>query len=126
MDTELLHTLFGLGSGVFWIVIAVLLIPILAIVLGIIASIFKSVLKSQERRYQMRLDAQNASVGISDNAAETLRAEIGRLRDTTTEHAMSMQHSIDRLEQRLVYLERKVCESESAQPQRPPQQRVGY
>ena len=123
------HALFSLGSGIFFIVMAVLMIPISAIVLGIVSGIVKTVVKSQERRYQMKLDAQNAAVGMSDRASLDLRAEIARLRDTTTEHAMSMQHAMDRLEQRVVYLERKVCEGGEAgstyQAPPPPQQTIG-
>jgi len=122
--------LASVSHTVMFIVMAVLMIPISAIVLGISASIIKTVIKSQERRLQMKLDAQNAAVGISDKGALALRDEIARLRDTTTEHAMSMQNAIDRLEQRVAYLE---CKSttpiDPAAPttyQQPNQQTIGY
>ena len=124
---QLLHALLNIGGGVFWIVIAILMIPISAIVLGIASGTIKTVVKSRDRRYQMRLEAQQAVVGLSDKGIQDLRDEIARLRDTTTEHAMSMQHAMDRMEQRVAYLERKTCEMpEAPQYQQPPQQTVGY
>jgi len=130
MDASVAHMLFDIGHGAFWMIMAIFMIPITAIVLGIGSSIVKTIVKSQERRYQMRLDAQNAAVGLSDKGAQSLRDEIIRLRDTTTEHAMSMQHAIDRLEQRVAHLECKAtARIDPTAPttyQQPNQQTVGH
>lgn len=96
-----------LTHSIVLIVMTVLLIPISAIVLGIGSAMVKTVCKSQERRLQMRLEAKNAAAGMTDSVVRDLRAEIARLRDTTTEHAMSIQHSVERLEHRVEHLERK-------------------
>ena len=122
MDYLIAHTIAIVLMGV-------LLIPISAIVLGILSSIIKSILQSQERRLQMKIAAQNTVVGLSDNSVQDLRAEIARLRDTTTEHAMSMQHAMERLEQRVAFLECKTLDASGtpASSYPPPSQHtVGY
>jgi hypothetical protein len=115
-----------LAHYVVLIVIFVLMIPISAIVLGIGTSIIKTITQSQERKLQMKLEAKNAAAGMSDSVVQDLRAEIALLRDTTTQHAMSLQHSLERLEHRVEFLERKTSGIPETMSEPPKvQQRIG-
>ena len=86
----------------------VFLIPIVAIVLGIGAGIIKTVLGTFERIQMAKLEAARTNVRAIDDGNENLRDEIAKLRDTSTQHAISLQHSVERLEQRVDFLEKKV------------------
>lgn len=85
----------------------VFMVPITAIVLGIGSGIVQSVLKSQERRLEMRLQAQQSQNEDVTRQLGTLRAEIAALRDTSTQFDMSVEHSVQRLEERLSRIEAK-------------------
>ena len=91
------------------IAIIALLIPISAIVLGVGGNIVQSILKSQERRMEMRLRVQQGESGDVTRQIEALRAEIARLRDTSTQFDMSLEHSVERLEDRVGRIETKTA-----------------
>jgi hypothetical protein len=58
---------------------------------------------------------------------ERLRTEIAQLRETTTQHALSLQHSVERLDQRVEFMERKSIaanEPVSIDPVPAPQQQI--
>ena len=103
--------------------ILALFIPIVAIVLGVGGGIVQSVLKSQERRMEMRLQAQQGQSEDATRQIDALRAEVARLRDTSTQFDMSLEHSVDRLEERVGRIETKtaprpatVSQPEESQP----------
>lgn len=78
-----------------------LMIPITAIVLGVGGGIVQSILKSQERRLQLRLQAQQGQNEDVTRQLDALRAEVVALRDTSTQFDMSLEHSVERLEERV-------------------------
>lgn len=89
------------------IAIIALMIPISAIVLGVGGNIVQSILKSQERRMEMRLQAQQGQNEDVTLQLEALRAEIASLRDTSTQFDMSLEHAVQRLEEKVIRLEAK-------------------
>ena len=103
-----------------------ILIPIIGVSIPILAiggSIVQSILKSQERRLEMRLQAQQGKNEDVTRQIETMRAEIAGLRDTSTQFDMSLEHSIERLEERVGRVETKtaprpatVSQPEESQP----------
>jgi len=86
----------------------IFLIPIVAIVLGIGAGVIKTIMGTFERIQMAKLEAARTNVRAIDDGDENLRDEIAKLRDTSTQHAISLQHSVERLEQRVDFLEKKV------------------
>ena len=89
--------------------ILALSIPIVAIVLGVGGGIIRSILKSQERRMEMRLNAQQGQNEDVTRQIDGLRAEVARLRDTSTQFDMSLEHSVERLEERVGRIETKAA-----------------
>ncbi len=87
----------------------VFMIPITAIVLGIGSGIVQSILKSQERRLELRLQAQQGKNEDVTRQIDALRAEIADLRDTSTQFDMSLEHSVERLEERVGRVETKTA-----------------
>ena len=84
-----------------------MMIPITAIVLGVGGGIVQSILKSQERRMEMRLNAQQGKNEDVTHQIDALRAEIASLRDTSTQFDMSLEHTVERLEERVGRVETK-------------------
>ncbi|MBV9849740.1 MAG: hypothetical protein JO250_08730 [Armatimonadetes bacterium] len=100
----------------------VFLIPITAIVLGIGSSIVKSILQSQERRLEMRLQNQQGQNDAVVQQLAALRAEVAGLRDTSTQFDLSLENSMQRLEERVSRLEIKAAvPSVTPQPDAPRQ-----
>jgi predicted nucleic acid-binding Zn-ribbon protein len=93
-----------------------LMIPIVAIVLGVGGGIVQSILKSQERRLELRLQSQQGTNEEVTTQLKALRAEIAGLRDTSTQFDMSLEHSVQRLEERLGRIESKGQSSISPAP----------
>ena len=85
----------------------IFVIPIVAIVLGVGRGIVIAVLQTWERVHMAKLEAGRSVVRVADENTTSLRDEIAKLRDTSTQHAISLQHSVERLEQRVEFLERK-------------------
>lgn len=98
------------------------LIPISAIVLGIGAGIVKTITNSQEKRLEMRLRLQQGQSDAVTQQIAALRAEIAALRDTSTQFDVSLEQSVQRLEDRLSRLETK---STTTPAHDEPTQRVG-
>ena len=98
-------------------------IPIVAIVLGVGGGIIQNVLKSQERQMEMRLRAQQGQNEDVTRQLDALRAEVAGLRDTSTQFDMSLEHSVERLEERVGRIETRAAprpatasQSEGSQP----------
>lgn len=91
-----------MGPDTIWV-----FIPITAIVLGIGAGVVKHVLDVFERVQMARLQASKSATGLNDDLVAQLRQEITLLRDTTTQHAISLQHAMERIDHRVEFLERK-------------------
>jgi len=96
-------------------------IPLLAIGGGIV----QNVLKSQERRMEMRLQAQQGKNEDVTRQIEALRVEVVALRDTSTQFDMSLEHSVERLEERVGRMETKAAAAPLAPSQPEAVQRVG-
>jgi hypothetical protein len=105
--------------------ILALMIPISAIVLGAGGGIIQSILKSQERRMEMRLRAQQGQNEDVTRQLDALRAEVAALRDTSTQFDMSLEHNVERLEERVGRVETKVAAAPVAAPPSEEVQRVG-
>jgi hypothetical protein len=108
-----------MGPDTIWV-----FIPLAAIVLGIGKGILQSILQTIERIHQARLDAARSASGFSDDQLGLIRAEMAQLRDTTTQHAISIQHSLERLEQRVDFLERKSSDAYDSPSGAAPRQQV--
>ncbi len=102
-----------------------MMIPITAIVLGVGGGIVRSILKSQERRLELRLQAQQGKNEDVTRQLEAMRAEIAGLRDTSTQFDMSLQQSVDRLESRVGRAETRVTPTPVAVSQPEQYQRTG-
>lgn len=76
-------------------------IPISAIIFGIGSGIVKSVLKSQEKRLEMRLNAQQGKNEDVTRQLQALRKEIADLRDTSTQFDLSLENAVQRLAERV-------------------------
>ncbi len=87
----------------------VMMIPITAIVLGVGGGIVQSILKSQERRMEMRLRAQQGQNEDVTRQIDALRAEVAGLRGTSTQFDMSLEHTVQRLEERVGRVETKTA-----------------
>ncbi len=105
-----------------------ILIPIIGVsipILAITGGIVQSILKSQERRMEMRLRAQQGQNEDVTRQIDALRAEVARLRDTSTQFDMSLEHSVERLEERVGRVETRVAAAPAAAPPSEDVQRVG-
>jgi predicted nucleic acid-binding Zn-ribbon protein len=87
-----------MGHDTIWV-----LIPLLAIGGGIV----KGILSSQERRLELRLQAQQGQNASVTEQIAALRQELAALRDTSTQFDVSVEQSVQRLEDRLGRLETK-------------------
>ena len=105
--------------------ILALSIPIVAIVLGVGGGIIQSILKSQERRLELRLQAQQGKNEDVTHQLEAMRAEIAGLRDTSTQFDMSLEHSVERLEERVGRIETKAAPRPTTYPQPEESQPLG-
>lgn len=88
------------------------MIPIIGVSIPLVAiagSIIQNVLKSQERRMEMRLRAQQGQNEDVTQQLAALRAEVAGLRDTSTQFDMSLEHSVERLEERIGRIETKTA-----------------
>jgi hypothetical protein len=101
------------------------LIPISAIVLGIGAGIVKTITNSQERRLEMRLRLQQGQSDAVTQQIAALRQEIAALRDTSTQFDVSLEQSVQRLDDRLGRLETKSAVQAAAPAHDEPTQRIG-
>jgi len=91
-----------MGPDTIWV-----FIPLTAIVLGIGSGIVKMILQSIERHHELKALGQQATGGVSDQQMQELRSELAQLRDISTQFAISQDHSLHRLEQRIEHLERQ-------------------
>lgn len=81
-------------------------------------------LRTQE--LALRTVAPQTTPTLTDDQAKALRTEMEQLRDTTTSYCMSLQHTIDTLEQRVNHLESRLSDpSAPVQTPSPIQQTVG-
>jgi predicted nucleic acid-binding Zn-ribbon protein len=104
-----------MGPDTIWV-----LIPLLAIGGGIV----KGILNSQERRLELRLQAQQGQNTAVTEQIAALRQELAALRDTSTQFDVSMEQNVQRLEDRLGRLETKST-VQSITPSEEIPQRVG-
>lgn len=106
------------------------------VIIGVFArSIVKVVMDADVRKIEARRAIQAQDSSVSASQIETLLAEIAQLRETTTQHALSLQHSVERLDHRVEFMERKsiaAADLPSAGPEpvvdtpAPQQQSVGH
>lgn len=87
------------------IVQAVMIVPVVAIIGGIAAGVIKMILRHEEQRERMRFQSTGAGNEAWRAEIETLRQELSRLRDTSTQYDVSIQHTLEDLQQRMERLE---------------------
>jgi len=74
----------------------------------IVKGIVRIITEADIRKQQFRFNSPpQTAVAPSSSEIQQLRAEIVQLRETTTQHAMSLQHAVERLDRRVEFLERK-------------------
>lgn len=83
----------------------VMLVPICAILGGITAGVIKMILAHQVERTRINAQAGNTGNDTLRSEIEALRQELGRLRDTSTQYDISIQHTLEDMQQRLKRLE---------------------
>lgn len=101
-----------------------LMIPILAVGGWIIPVTVKSVLKSQERRMELQMQAQQGQNDAAAQQIAALRQEVAALRDTSTQFDMSLEHNVQRLEERMGRVETKAA-AQAARSVSPSEQTAG-
>lgn len=80
---------------------------LVAVVLIFGGGIFRAVLSSWERRMELQMQNQQGQSDAVKQELAALRAEIAAMRDTSTQFDMSLENSIERLEQRVSHIETK-------------------
>jgi len=84
--------------------IALIVVIIFAAPVALLGSLIYLKFKADERRHQLAMQSQQSQ----SHHVETLQTELHQLRDTSTQFDVSLQHSLDRIEQRLEHLERRM------------------
>lgn len=69
--------------------------------------IVEAFVRAYEVKAQMRLQAPQQDNAATERLGHDLRSELAQLRDTSTQFALSMDHTLKRIEQRVEFLERK-------------------
>jgi len=82
-----------------------LAIPIVAICGGIIVAIVKIISRALTRRHEIELTLKQTQTVTSDVVLNSLREEIAAFKDLSTKYDMSVEHMLQRLEQRIARLE---------------------
>jgi len=81
--------------------------------------------KANERRQQLDIQARQSQDYAADARFAALQSELAQLRDTSTQHAVSLQHALERMEQRMEHVERRVFNTADVQSEQPAKQIVG-
>jgi TolA-binding protein len=92
------------------------LIPIVGIVSVACVIIAKMAFRFEERKLQIRGEIQNTGSDSVRSEVETLRQELARLRDTSTQYDISIQHTLEDVQQRLERVEAKGSVSSRTTP----------
>ena len=104
-------------------VLAVL--AVVAIISFTVRRIVKIVMDADIRKIELRHGGQPQGDGVSSSELQKLRDEIAQLRETTTQHALSLQHSVERLDHRVEFVERRVSDVVTADSARVDSQQLG-
>jgi hypothetical protein len=83
-----------------------LFIPVIAILGAFGTSIIKTIIRSAERRHEMSLAARTNPIQSSNSELSALRSELTAYKDASTQYDVSLDHVLQRIEQRLDRLER--------------------
>ena len=76
-----------------------------------VRSILRTVTEAGIRKAQMSNDTMSQMNASSSAEIQKLRDEISQLRETTTQHALSLQHSVERLDHRVEFIERTALQN---------------
>lgn len=101
-----------------------MLIGDLAVGGWIIPVTVKSILKSQERRLELQMQAQQGQNDAAAQQIAALRQEVAALRDTSTQFDVSLEHNVQRLEERMERVETKAA-AQAARPASFAEQQIG-
>jgi hydrogenase maturation factor HypF (carbamoyltransferase family) len=80
---------------------------LIAVVLIFGGSLLRSALSTWERRMELQMQSQQGQSDAVKQEMAALRAELAAMRDTSTQFDMSLENSIERLEQRISHMETK-------------------
>jgi len=89
------------------IVQAVMILPALGITAGITAGVIKMILQHVEKKAEIKAGNSGAGNEALRSEFEALRQEVARLRDTSTQYDISIQHTLEELQHRVSTLESK-------------------
>jgi len=91
-----------------------LIIPVIAVIALAVIRIVKLVMQTDVRKLELRAQIQQQPGSIAGSGeVAALREELARLRDTSTQYDVSLQHALERIEQRLDHVERRVFQEVS-------------
>jgi len=82
-------------------------IPIVAIVGGITASVIKRMIEFKEKQLEVQSRMTSAPNENLLRQIEMLRQEVAQLRDTSQAYDLTIDHQLQRVDQRLEFLEGK-------------------
>lgn len=85
----------------------ILVIPVTAIAFGVGHEMLKSVLRHRERKLEIMASSEGAAGETIVQQIQELRDELARLRDTSTQYDISIQHTLEDLQRRMQHVENK-------------------
>ena len=94
-----------ISTFVIQFILVIALVPVVAILGAFTAGIIKIVLGHKERRAKIRDEATIRVNSSLRDEVEALRRELAQLRDTATQYDVSIQHTLEELQQRMSRME---------------------
>jgi hypothetical protein len=82
-----------------------LAIPIVGMLGGFLIAITAILTKASARRHEMELKYKQAAPVSRDLEIKALKEELASFKDTSTQYDMSLEHTLQRIEQRISRLE---------------------
>jgi hypothetical protein len=76
-------------------------VPIVAIVGGLLVGVIKMFLEASERRFQIRMSAQQSVSDKQDDAIKALRDEFAAFREAATAYDLTVEDKLKRIEDQL-------------------------
>jgi hypothetical protein len=94
-----------ISTFVIQFILVIALVPVVAILAPFTAGIIKMILSHRERKAKIHAEANAQGNELLRNEIEGLRQDLAQLRDTTTQYDVSIQHTLEELQQRVSHLE---------------------
>ncbi len=100
-------------------------VPIVAIIGAFCLAFYRMHMRHLERMSMMRGSNQVPTSNASQETLDMLREDVARLRDTSTQHAMSLQNAMEEMQHRLDMVEAKTRSLPAPSPMEQNNQPVG-